>query len=324
MPLTNSSASAGASPSSACSRYPGANLDAQPAFCEYLVSLMRVRASTPPSIDRGARPRIRRRAPRSIGQGPGHAASRYLGTSPEKERPLNCRLAQRQKTRQAHFELAPGLACVLGQEQLAVSKARDQGPGMVAWSKQRVGHLRKRVGKALRAVERPPRLFAALALDGGFGIAASSVGRRRAGASRDIPEVRVGRIDRKAPGVAAVHSVVEPTPGAAGVGGECHALSGGLVYALRRKRMGRERRRIGRITEGSAAGYRGVQGAARLESSDGRDRVPDRAAGDRGAERLARPRGQGALSDRAGRRRPFRLASSPGCRSSSSIPTSSF
>jgi hypothetical protein len=35
----------GASPLSACSRSPGANLEAQPAFVEYFVSLMRVRSS---------------------------------------------------------------------------------------------------------------------------------------------------------------------------------------------------------------------------------------------------------------------------------------
>src|ERR687898_870822 len=42
IPLTKPSAAAGASPFSTCSRSPGANLEAQPAFCEYFVSLMRV------------------------------------------------------------------------------------------------------------------------------------------------------------------------------------------------------------------------------------------------------------------------------------------
>src|SRR5215211_9245880 len=42
IPLTKPSTAAGASPLSTCSRSPGANLEAQPAFCEYFVSLMRV------------------------------------------------------------------------------------------------------------------------------------------------------------------------------------------------------------------------------------------------------------------------------------------
>src|SRR5215210_87517 len=46
IPLTKPSAAAGASPFSTCSRSPGANLEAQPAFCEYFVSLMRVFSST--------------------------------------------------------------------------------------------------------------------------------------------------------------------------------------------------------------------------------------------------------------------------------------
>src|SRR3712207_239662 len=46
IPLTKPSAMAGASPLSTCSRSPGANLEAQPAFCEYFVSLMRVFSST--------------------------------------------------------------------------------------------------------------------------------------------------------------------------------------------------------------------------------------------------------------------------------------
>jgi hypothetical protein len=43
--LTKPSTGPGASPLSTCSRSPGANLEAQPAFVEYLVSLMRVRSS---------------------------------------------------------------------------------------------------------------------------------------------------------------------------------------------------------------------------------------------------------------------------------------
>src|SRR5215211_7890737 len=43
--LTKPSAGPGASPLSACSRSPGANLEAQPAFVEYFVNLMRVRSS---------------------------------------------------------------------------------------------------------------------------------------------------------------------------------------------------------------------------------------------------------------------------------------
>ncbi len=45
IPLTKPSTDPGASPLSACSRSPGANLEAQPAFVEYFVSLMRVRSS---------------------------------------------------------------------------------------------------------------------------------------------------------------------------------------------------------------------------------------------------------------------------------------
>src|ERR687894_2496384 len=45
IPLTNPSAAAGERPLSTCSRSPGANLEAQPAFCEYFVSLMRVFSS---------------------------------------------------------------------------------------------------------------------------------------------------------------------------------------------------------------------------------------------------------------------------------------
>src|SRR5918997_1221078 len=45
IPLTNPSAAAGVSPLSTCSRSPGANLEAQPAFCEYFVNLMRVFSS---------------------------------------------------------------------------------------------------------------------------------------------------------------------------------------------------------------------------------------------------------------------------------------
>ena len=45
MPLRKPSAGSGASPRSTCSRSPGANLEAQPAFVEYFVSLMRVRSS---------------------------------------------------------------------------------------------------------------------------------------------------------------------------------------------------------------------------------------------------------------------------------------
>jgi hypothetical protein len=46
--LTKPSSDPGASPLSACSRSPGANFEAQPAFVEYLVSLMRVRSSIAP------------------------------------------------------------------------------------------------------------------------------------------------------------------------------------------------------------------------------------------------------------------------------------
>src|SRR5829696_8169560 len=45
IPLTKPFRDSGASPTSTCSRSPGANLDAQPAFVEYFVSLMRVRSS---------------------------------------------------------------------------------------------------------------------------------------------------------------------------------------------------------------------------------------------------------------------------------------
>ena len=45
--LTKPSTEPGVSPLSACSRSPGANLEAQPAFVEYFVSLMRVRLSIP-------------------------------------------------------------------------------------------------------------------------------------------------------------------------------------------------------------------------------------------------------------------------------------
>src|SRR5919106_903123 len=45
IPLTKPSSDPGASPLSACSRSPGANLEAQPALEEYFVSLMRVRSS---------------------------------------------------------------------------------------------------------------------------------------------------------------------------------------------------------------------------------------------------------------------------------------
>src|SRR5215213_4479259 len=50
IPLTKPSDDPGASPLSACSRSPGANLEAQPALVEYLVSLMRVRSSIGQSI----------------------------------------------------------------------------------------------------------------------------------------------------------------------------------------------------------------------------------------------------------------------------------
>jgi hypothetical protein len=45
IPLMKPSTDPGASPLSACSRSPGANLEAQPAFVVYFVSLMRVRSS---------------------------------------------------------------------------------------------------------------------------------------------------------------------------------------------------------------------------------------------------------------------------------------
>src|SRR5215216_9217 len=45
IPLKKPPTDPGASPLSACSRSPGANLEAQPAFVEYFVSLMRVRSS---------------------------------------------------------------------------------------------------------------------------------------------------------------------------------------------------------------------------------------------------------------------------------------
>src|SRR5215210_6401240 len=50
IPLTKPSDDPGASPLSACSRSPGANLEAQPALVEYFVSLMRVRSSIGQSI----------------------------------------------------------------------------------------------------------------------------------------------------------------------------------------------------------------------------------------------------------------------------------
>jgi hypothetical protein len=69
IPLTKPSTDPGASPLSACSRSPGANLEAQPAFVEYFVSLMRVRSSiaaeytsAPP---RGLRAREAEQAPGS-------------------------------------------------------------------------------------------------------------------------------------------------------------------------------------------------------------------------------------------------------------------
>src|SRR5918998_890879 len=55
IPLTKPSVDPGASPLSACSRSPGANLEAQPALVEYFVSLMRVRSSIGQSIPRTAR-----------------------------------------------------------------------------------------------------------------------------------------------------------------------------------------------------------------------------------------------------------------------------
>lgn len=51
IPLTKPSSDSGASPSSACSRTPGANLEAQPAFVEYFVSLMRLRSSIGPEYN---------------------------------------------------------------------------------------------------------------------------------------------------------------------------------------------------------------------------------------------------------------------------------
>src|SRR5215210_5491737 len=51
IPLTKPSTDPGASPSSTCSRSPGANLEAQPAFVEYFVSLMRVRPSIAPEYN---------------------------------------------------------------------------------------------------------------------------------------------------------------------------------------------------------------------------------------------------------------------------------
>src|SRR5215217_3365175 len=50
IPLTKPLDDPGASPLSACSRSPGANLEAQPALVEYFVSLMRVRSSIGQSI----------------------------------------------------------------------------------------------------------------------------------------------------------------------------------------------------------------------------------------------------------------------------------
>src|SRR5918994_5763294 len=50
IPLMKPSSDPGASPLSACSRSPGANLEAQPALVEYFVSLMRVRSSIGQSI----------------------------------------------------------------------------------------------------------------------------------------------------------------------------------------------------------------------------------------------------------------------------------
>src|SRR3990170_2935914 len=52
IPLTKPSSDSGASPLSACSRSPGANLEAQPAFVEYFVSLMRLRSSIGPEYNR--------------------------------------------------------------------------------------------------------------------------------------------------------------------------------------------------------------------------------------------------------------------------------
>jgi hypothetical protein len=54
MLLTNPSAAGepGASSPKTCSRTPGANLDAQPAYVEYFVSLMRVRSSIAPKYAR--------------------------------------------------------------------------------------------------------------------------------------------------------------------------------------------------------------------------------------------------------------------------------
>src|SRR5215213_8875665 len=50
IPLTKPLDDPGASPLSACSRSPGANFEAQPAWVEYFVSLMRVRSSIGQSI----------------------------------------------------------------------------------------------------------------------------------------------------------------------------------------------------------------------------------------------------------------------------------
>src|SRR5215218_2235727 len=71
IPLMKPSTDSGASPLSACSRSPGANLEAQPALEEYFVSLMRVRSSIAaeytPALLRGPLAGVEIQTPQFVG-----------------------------------------------------------------------------------------------------------------------------------------------------------------------------------------------------------------------------------------------------------------
>src|SRR5215204_4319038 len=88
MLLTNPSAAGepGVSSPKTCSRTPGANLDAQPAFVEYFVSLMRVRSSIALSITREYATLRRSTEARSVHQPPPYRGRRTVYDQHDKRR----------------------------------------------------------------------------------------------------------------------------------------------------------------------------------------------------------------------------------------------
>ena len=118
----------------------------------------------------------------------------------------------------------------------------EPGEQAAVGSGQGVGHRRQRLREP--AAEHRPRLAGAAPVDARLRITPAVRGKG-AGARRDVPEVRVVRVDGDRPRVVAVAAVVGGLPGLARVFAERRAAAAGLVCPPGNTRVPRERVHVG-------------------------------------------------------------------------------